>query len=302
MLYQILKIISLAGLAIILGFAVSLTRSSTIKSPEAETTKIKSDTEQTAGLVNAEIPLALEAKAACVFDFSENKFLFRINEGSQLPLASLNKLMTALVAKENMPQTQYVEITKDSLLQEGDVGLKLGETWLLSDLIKIMLISSSNDAAFAITSSLSLKDEIRSDEMEFVNLMNQKAKVLGLDRTYFLNSTGLDVSQRVAGGYSSCEDLTNLARYILEEYSDLLETTTRDAFSLEDRIFKNTNELLPKLPFLIAGKTGFSDLAGGNLVVIVDKEPYHPIVIVVLGSSEKGRFQDAEMLYNKYVK
>lgn len=285
MLYQTLKIASLTGLAIILGFIVSLNNHDAQKTPVLETTEIKP---------NAEIPPALEAKAACVFDFSENKFLFKLNENEQLPLASLNKLMTALVAKEKIPQTQYMEITKDSLLQEGDVGLLAGESWLLSDLIKIMLISSSNDAAFAIAVSPS--------ETEFVNSMNQKARDLRLSRTHFFNSTGLDISQTVAGGYSSCEDLTVLAGYILKEYSDLLEATSRETIFLGDRIFKNTNELLPKLPFLIGGKTGFSDLAGGNLVIIVDKEPYCPIVIIVLGSSERGRFNDAEMLYNKYVK
>ncbi len=285
MLYQTLKIASLTGLAIILGFIVSLNNHDAQKTPVPETTEIKS---------NTEIPPALEAKAACVFDFSENNFLFKLNENEQLSLASLNKLMTALVAKEKIPQTQYVEITKDFLLQEGDVGLLAGESWLLSDLIKIMLISSSNDAAFAIAVSPS--------ETEFVNFMNQKARNLRLSRTHFFNSTGLDISQTVAGGYSSCEDLSVLAGYILKEYPDLLEATSRETISLGDRIFKNTNELLPKLPFLIGGKTGFSDLAGGNLAIIVDKEPYHPIVIIVLGSSERGRFNDTEMLYNKYVK
>ncbi len=302
MLYQTLKIISLAGLAFFLGAFISYNR--TEQNPTENIVEPQSQTAGTANFKNNETPPELEAKAACVFDFSEKKFLFSLNADQQMPLASLTKMMTALTAKERLPQTEEVEITKNAILQEGDTGLVLGESWPMPDLINIMLISSSNDAAFAIASSFSSTQggEAVANEIDFVNLMNQKAKILGMANTYFLNSTGLDISKSTAGGYGSCEDLVNFLSFVLKEHQDILEITGQESIELRGKIFKNTNELLPKLPFLIGGKTGYSDLAGGNLAVVVDKGPHHPVAIIALGSSWQGRFNDVEILYNKYIK
>jgi D-alanyl-D-alanine carboxypeptidase (penicillin-binding protein 5/6) len=163
-----------------------------------------------------------------------------------------------------------------------------------------MLISSSNDAAFAIASTL--RSETKPTDKEFVKLMNQKANQLNLEATYFRNATGLDISETTAGAYGSCRDVTKLINYLLQEHPDLAETTTLASLRLKEREFQNTNKLLSKLPLLLAGKTGFDDLAGGNLTLIVNKGFNHPITITVLGSSIDGRFKDVETLYNYFVK
>lgn len=236
--------------------------------------------------------VTLEAKSACVFDVLKNEFIFEKNPEAQLPLASLTKLTTALVAKENLLPGTLIEISEEALSQNGDNGFMLGELWLLPDITNAMLIASSNDAAFAISSS-------RSD---FVNLMNKTSKKLDLRQTYFLNPTGLDISENLAGAYGSCKDLVKTMEYLLSNHYDLLEITTKETYRGKGLEFKNTNKILSKLPTLLGGKTGFDDLAGGNLIVAVDKGVHHPIIIVVLGSSIEGRFEDVEKLYNNFVK
>jgi D-alanyl-D-alanine carboxypeptidase len=92
--------------------------------------------------------------------------------------------------------------------------------------------------------------------------------------------------------------------YILNTHSELLEVTTKESlhFNGTNLDFKNTNKLLEKLPLLLGGKTGFDDLAGGNLIVAVNKGLNHPIIIAVLGSSLEGRFKDVETLYNRFLR
>lgn len=247
-----------------------------------------------------EEPLNLTAQSACVFDLVKNEWLFEKKSNAQLPLASLAKLMTAVVAKENLLSGTVIEITKESLLQNGDSGLNIGERWTLAEIIDVMLISSSNDASFAIANSLKKGQEI--DNSEFIKLMNNKAHELNLAQTYFLNSNGLDISDELAGAYGSCADVTTLMKYIFEKYPELIEVTSKEFINVDGREFENTNKLLSKIPVLYGGKTGFDDLAGGNLTVIIDKGLNHPMIITVLGSTIDDRFTDVEILYDRFTK
>lgn len=244
-------------------------------------------------------PLVLEARSACVFDVLTQKSLFELNASAQLPLASLTKLMTTVVAKENLLPTTLVEITAKAISEEGDTSLITGEVWQLNDLLDLILISSSNDAASALAETL--KKGTETDNSEFIDLMNGKAKELGLNQTYFLNATGLDISKTMAGAYGSCTNISKLMNYILINHPELLEATAQQSLNINNRIFKNTDQLL-YLPLFIGGKTGYSDLAGGNLTIITDRGLNHPIIMTVLGSSFEGRFKDVETLYNQFVR
>jgi D-alanyl-D-alanine carboxypeptidase len=248
-------------------------------------------------------PLKIEAdisaKAACVYDSFNSKWLYSLNKEEQLPLASLTKLMTAVVAKEEILDSTQIEITKEVLLREGDAGFVLGEKWRLDDLLDAMLVSSSNDAAFAIASAI--KSKTLPEESRFVEMMNKKAEKIGLKQTIFFNSTGEDLSRNLAGAYGSCKDIVVLMEYILEHHPTLLEATKHNFVNLNGHKFKNTNEILNEFPLLLAGKTGFTDLAGGNLVLAVEEGFYHPLIIAVLGSTEEGRFEDAKKLYEIFA-
>ncbi len=240
--------------------------------------------------------IKLEAKAAYVFDISKNQSVFKLNSEMQLPLASLTKIMTALIAKENLPPYLLVTISKEAILQEGDEGFKVGEQWTIPELIDAMLISSSNDAAFAFAAEFN-----KNFNGDFVSLMNQKAKEIGLTQTYFLNTTGLDLSENTAGAYGSAQDIAKLLLNIMEKNSSLMEITRLKSINLHGREFQNTDRIIGDLPGFIAGKTGFSDLAGGNLAVVVDNGFNRPFVIVVLGSTIDGRFNDIRNLFNAAV-
>ncbi|MCX6701686.1 MAG: hypothetical protein NTX96_00635 [Candidatus Zambryskibacteria bacterium] len=245
----------------------------------------------------------LEAKSAYVFDIVKNEVIFKKNEFVQLPLASITKLMTALTAIELIPKNSRITIRKEFLQEEGDTGLLVGESWKLKDLLDFSLMVSSNDGARSVASvigAMSLKtDDYDLGRKDFISKMNEKAQELGLKQTYFINESGLDDGV-LSGGYGSAIDVSKLVQYILINQPEILEATkyqTMDISSL-DKIHpaKNTNIEANQIPGLLASKTGYTDIAGGNLVVVFDSSIGRPIVVVVLGSTLGGRFQDVSKL------
>lgn len=246
--------------------------------------------------------LSLQGKAFFVYDIKENNALYVKNEETQFPLASLTKVMTALIAEELSPEGTLITIDSGTLVPLGDSGLVIGERWLLKDIIDLTLVSSSNDGARAIASvgNFASQDENTPPEEYFVRHMNRKARSIGLQQTYFLNESGLDVNSSTPGAYGSAEDMALLFAYVLEHYPQLLEATTESALrtsSLDaQHVASNTNVSAGSIPGIMASKTGFTELAGGNLVVAFEAGPTRPIVIAVLGSTVDGRFDDMKKL------
>jgi len=254
----------------------------------------------------------IDAKSAYVFDITTNTSLFSKNEELQLPLASVTKIMTAAVASEIVPKETIVHINKEAISKEGDTGLLSGERWKLADLLDLTLVVSSNDGAAAIAAALGNlykipnvetinNNEENDSEKSFVALMNEAALSLGMAQTFFLNESGLDVTESISGAYSSAKDMAILFDYILKTNSEILSATRYSEISLSsiDDILhkvKNTNESIGAIPALIASKTGFTDLAGGNLVVAFEAGPMRPIIVSVLGSGINTRFSDVENL------
>jgi D-alanyl-D-alanine carboxypeptidase len=196
----------------------------------------------------------LEAKAVYVFDLAKNEPIFGLNKDAQLPLASLTKIMTVVVAEE---------LTSQDISQFADSAL----------------MQSSNESASALASLSG----------NFIELMNKKAKDLNLHQTYFLNETGLDISKNLSGGYGSAKDIAKLLTYAVANNPHLFEATTINSTV-------NTNPYATTTTELIASKTGWTDLAGGNLAVVFDAGLDRPIIAVVLGSSKEGRFKDIQKL------
>ena len=257
--------------------------------------------------------VSITAKAAVVFDVSRNKILYGYHEEDQLPLASLTKLMTAVVAAETLPSYTSIEIVPRG--EEYDVRLRVGEKWPLKELLAYTLMTSSNSGADSVAAAASSYLAGRGTRSErvgeqnlspFVEDMNMKARELELDQTYFLNPSGLDTDTHLSGAYGSAQDVAILIGYIVTRHPDLLVSTGQleKTFSASDGrniSVKNTNEHVDRIPGLIGSKTGLTDLAGGNLAVAFDASFAEPFVVVVLNSTEDDRFEDVAALVQAII-
>lgn len=249
--------------------------------------------------------IRLKAKASFVWDIVNEKVLYSSNEGAQLPLASIVKVMTALIAIEELSYNDVVIIKSSSIGIEGDSGLLLGERWDVKSLIDLTLITSSNDGASALASAVSSLGNTKVYENSknnfFVKKITEKINKIEMNQTFLINESGLDISSAISGAYGSAKDVSKLFSYIIKKHPSLLEATTfvdRSVVSLDGFVhyIKNTNKKITELPNVIGSKTGFTDIAGGNLAVVFDAGLVHPIVVVVLGSTIEDRFSDVEKL------
>lgn len=241
--------------------------------------------------------VSVRGEAAFVWDVNAQRVLYEKNPDKQLPLASITKLMTALLAYEILDEQEDVSVSLGAILQEGESGFGDGEHFTLQDLTDLTLMSSSNDGAFAIATAAGALLERERPAETFVEAMNIRAEELGLSQTYFLNPTGLDLSETKAGAYGSARDTAFLMEYILKNAPDILEKTkdTSGIFYNQNGQYheaENTNQDVNEIPGLIGSKTGYTTLAGGNLTVAFDASLNRPIVAVVLNSSLNGRFSD----------
>jgi len=131
--------------------------------------------------------------------------------------------------------------------------------------------------------------------------MNDFAQSLGLVHTYFLNVSGLDLSTTESGAYGSASDVARLFAYAATNDAQLFTSTKEDNVTFTSLNGKkisgsNTDEAIGDIPGLTMGKTGLTDLAGGNLAVVFDIAPEHSVVAIVLGSTVDGRFADIKKL------
>jgi serine-type D-Ala-D-Ala endopeptidase (penicillin-binding protein 7) len=245
---------------------------------------------------NIEAP-TLEAKSVYVYDVIANRALYSKNADEALPLASITKLMTALVSREIVADDTRMKVPKAATTQVSASGLLWGEVLTASELRDYAMLASSNDAAYTLATKAGdmLADDRGSEA--FVAAMNITAEELNLETLRFYNPTGLDISAEKAGAYGSARDVSFLMTYILKNYQEILEPTTM----AYERIYnvdgtyheaENTNPAINAIPNLIGSKTGYTDLASGNLTIAFDAGYNRPIVITVLGSSYDGRFRD----------
>jgi len=291
---NVLLVLSILSI-IVYGFAVAEDKPSTL------VTKASAD-EKVDPFSNIDI----EARSAIVWDVINNRAIYSKNPNLPLPLASLTKVMTALTADQILGNSSKVQIKQQYLEPDGDSKLLAGDTWKSRDLSDFTLITSSNDGALALASvaESEINDGIQSDlniSAEdnipgFIDAMNETASKVGLSNSKFYNEHGLDEEADRGGAYGSAKDMAKLVQYILKYRPSLLEATRYKnlEFASNDMRYdaENTNLYLDKIPDVLASKTGYTDLAGGNLVVAFDAGLNRPIIISVLGSSQEGRFSD----------
>lgn len=262
---------------------------------------------------------SIEAKSAFVYNPVSNKIIYEKNADTQRPMASLLKIMTAYTADNLLalsPTLADKKLTVAKMKDEApvDFSLPTGSTWLPDSLMQIMLLGSSNKAAETIASQLIPRSS-------FISLMNFNAKQMGLNQTYFRNPSGLTESTKasstegrldVAAGVSTAREIAKMMWNVIARNPGLLDITRYESLTIESEkttsnpkgitIVSNTNKLLKDFP-IIFGKTGYTENAGGNLAVVMQKNATsQPYVIVVLGSSIDKRFDDVAKLASTTLK
>jgi len=247
--------------------------------------------------------LDLQARAAISVKINEagrEKILFREDIDQALPIASLTKLMTAVIVLEDESYDQenaWIPIFETAANQEnapnyGNLDREVGKKFNLKQLLDLLLIYSSNDAAWALAEVI--------DVPNFVEKMNEKAEDLGLENTHFVNPTGLDPENLHYDpavlsyfNYSTARDLAKLTQYILKEHPLIFEISIQEPLhKLRDGIFD-----LFLTQKVIGGKTGYTDEAGGCILFIFKNDKGNLFINVILGTlSSSARITEMQKL------
>ena len=225
---------------------------------------------------------AVSARSAILIEAESGDVLFAKDADERLPMASTTKIMTALVAIEELPLETVVTVPAGAVGVEGSsVYLKTGERLTLEDLLYALLLASANDAATAI--ALTVSDSIES----FAALMNAKASELGLTGTHFTNPHGLDDEAH----YTTAHDLARLAAVALEkEDFRRIAGTVKHTIPAADgvRVLLNHNKMLRLYDGAIGVKTGFTKRCGRCLVSAAERDGLR-LVAVTLSAPDDWR-------------
>jgi len=289
-----------AGIAILLASAILalflLIPAGSKSGSQTSDTDSGSLTSTTSTAPDAFANVPLEAKAAIVYDLVTGETLYAKNADAQLPLASLTKLLSVYAALQVFSPDTAITIPPSVTTLTPPKTFSAGQIFSLSDLARLTLTASLNDGAAAIAEATAARESRSQSDM-----LAGAAASLGLSQTYAVNGSGLDMSAAISGGYGSARDLARLAGALVQKAPTIAEATTQaftQATSAGGTTFKvkNTDPIINTIPRLLLSKTGYTDLAGGNLALVFDSGMQHPIAVVVLGSSQKARFTDGSAL------
>jgi len=239
------------------------------------------------GLARAGGPPPVHASAFLVLDARTGIVLASSNEHARLPIASLTKLMTVLVALQHHRLTDVVTVDRRAaVVGESTIDLVAGERITVHDLVEGALIQSANDAADALALSVS------ESYPAFARLMNAKAQQLGLRDTHFVRPDGLDAP----GEYSSAADITALARDLMR-IRFVRETVRQETATLADgQVLHTWDDLLGVFPHVLGVKTGHTSAAGWCQVAAVRGRGVTVYATLLGGPSRSVRNGDLESL------
>lgn len=215
----------------------------------------------------------ITAKSAVVINYrpeQKDNILFQKNPNEILAIASLSKVMTAIVAIENYNLDEIVKISKND------------EELTVKDLLYLMLVESNNDATTALA-----EENPKLDYKEFIDLMNSKAKEINLLNTSFVDPVGLSACNQ-----STAIEIVNLTKYALKFplLLEIIKTPETTIVSIDKKFIHkitNTNKLLGKIPELIGGKTGYTDEAGGCMMTVSKISDNNYLITVILDSNQR---------------
>ncbi len=224
----------------------------------------------------------ISARSALAYDLNDEQVLFSKNPQNKYPMASLTKIMTAIVSLESLKENKQYVISQDDLVGENSMGLSAGETLTLEELMYGLILSSGNDAAETFASNF------EGGRTQFILAMNNKAKSLGLKNTHFTNPTGLEGDGKQ---FTTTYDLLVITKYALQFplfkkvagtfIHNIPGSKNHKAFYLE-----NETNLLTSYPGVFGVKDGYTPEAGLCLVTYLNYKG-HKIIGILLGSDNR---------------
>lgn len=227
----------------------------------------------------------ITASSALLYDTNSEKVLFQKNPKAKLPMASLTKIMTAVVALENKKQDDKYLVHGSDLVGEDSMGLEAGEVLSREELLYGLMLHSGNDAAETLASNF------KGGRSAFIKAMNDKAKSLGLKNTNFTNPTGLEGD---GTQYTTAYDLVVITRYALVNFptfrkiSATFDYTISQTLTHKEYDLENETNLLTSYPGVKGVKTGFTPEAGLCLVTYLDYSGYQIIGVVLASGDRRG--------------
>lgn len=272
------------------------------------------------GLKGTGLEPKVHAKAAIAIDIDNNQTLFAYNDKQKLPLASLTKIMTATISLERITDLNTpIIISRDAALIEGSrMNLWIGEKITLKDVLYGLILKSGNDAAVTLEeyynnvlrAKTSCSTDNNSNDINnpkqketaaqnptFIDLMNQKASDLGLKEMKFEDSSGINENNT-----SSPRDLALLLDYSMRNsaFREVMATPQYTAHALNGSLehpMTTTNRLLRTRTDVLAGKTGYSEAAGYNMITLFKSSDEHRIVTIVFGTEgNDARFNESNKI------
>ncbi len=257
---------------------ISIPGSSQTPAGPAQTVGPKEPTAQQVSFLDSLNP---NSKSVLVYDPLTGNVLYQKNPSQELPIASLTKLMTAIIVSKDPAYANPIIITaNDQLDVSPDLGLKPGDKIMPEDLVKSMLVGSANDAAWALANHF-------PDKADFIKKMNNEAAKLGMSNTHYDNPVGFDSDNN----YSTASDLKILTGYALAHlpYAQVWKNDNYSFTSLEGNKYyiRNSNQLVFGHPDIRSIKTGQTPAAMGNMIVEAHNNTSNKIIAIILGSNNR---------------
>lgn len=252
-----------------------------------------------AAVATGQAPLSVESEAAFLMEPVTGTVLYRKNPNRKLHPASVTKLMVMLLALEALDRgeiklTDVVTASPEACRMGGSqIWLEPGEQMTVAELLKAVCIVSANDASYA------LAEHIAGSEANFIALMNQRAKQLGLRNTVYVNTTGLEPDGGGTGNLTTAADMAVLARKVVQyplvfRWSGVWINSLRGGKSF----LRNTNKLVRFYRGCDGLKTGFTGAAGYCLVATAKREGVRLIAVVMKAPTSDDRSRDISTLFN----
>ena len=251
--------------------------------------------------INSEIVHAeteISSKSACLMDFDSKQVLFEKNSHEHLPVASMVKMMTILLTLRNLDDGN-ISLDDKVFTSENASGMGGSQVFIdpyqeyvLSDMLKSVIIASANDA------SVALAEHISGSENNFVKQMNKCAKELGMVDTNYVNCTGLPAPEQYSSAYDSALVLSEITKYdIYHDYSTIwMDKLVHPSGRVTELV--NTNRLVKYYDGCDGGKTGSTNEAGCCLSASAKRNDMRLVSVIVGAPDSKTRFNECSSLFN----